>query len=149
LRFHVFNFRQAEEILNSKKKNFDEIQEIIKGLTLTPWQEKDHTIILQSFESKGWSREEKISEDLEKAWRYDAYNERIAIEVNTKSLCHRSYLKFILGYNAGKIDVGVIIVYDETEVKDPKRKIYSITQRELKDLRTIIPVPILLMGIYP
>ena len=58
-------------------------------------------------------------------------------------------MKFILGYNLDKIDVGVIMVYDNTKIENPHDKRFTTTQKELKDLRTIIPVPILLMGIYP
>lgn len=62
------------------------------------------------------------------------------------STCYRSFLKFILGYNIGKIDVGVILSRDgrQTTREHPM----SVAKRELEDLFTIIPVPIYLMGLY-
>jgi len=149
MNFHTFNFRQGEEILNSKKERFDEIRRIIADLALIPLKKGDHKIIQRAFRDKGWEKEERISSGLEKGWQYDAYKAKIAVEIDTKTPCYRSFLKFILGYNLDKIDVGVIIVYDEAEIDNLKQKRFSVTQRELRDLRTIIPVPILLIGMYP
>lgn len=68
---------------------------------------------------------------------------------DTKTGCYRSFLKFVLGYILGKIDVGVVIVYDMPEIKSHHGKRFSVTQKELEDLKTIIPAPIFLIGIHP
>jgi hypothetical protein len=167
LKYSTYNHRQAEEILNSKKETFDEIKTIISGLSLTPSEKGDHKKIKEAFKSKGWNCEEPISnrvvtftptggilkgwESLEKGWRYDAFKNRIAVEIDTKAPSYRSFLKFILGYNEGKIDVGVILCYDDRYI--PKAQIknlprFTVREKELKDLFSIVPVPILLVGIY-
>lgn len=106
-----------------------------------------HNLIKEAFKNMGWKTEERISNrELEKAWRYDAFKNRVAIEIEL-STCYRSFLKFILGYNEGKIDVGVILTKDGQQ--KTRGHPMSVTERELKDLFTIIPVPIYLMGLYP
>ena len=149
MNYNSFNFRQAEEILNSKKEIFDEIKATIDGMLFTPLQKGDHDKIIQAFKSKGWTNEEKISQDLRKEWRYDAYKGRVAVEVDTKSGCYRSFLKFVLGYNLGKIDVGVVIVYNMPDTESHHGRRFWVTRKELEDLKTIIPAPIFLIGIHP
>ena len=101
----TFNHRQAEEILNSKKETLNEIRETV--IDLSQWEHKQ---IKEDLKKKGWETEELISDrPLKKKWRFDAYKNKVAIEIEG-STCYRSFLKFILGYNEGKIDVGVLII---------------------------------------
>lgn len=136
----IFNHRQAEEILNSKKETLDEVKET--SIRLPQW---DHDRIKEDLEKKGWKTEELISDrPLKKKWRFDAYKNKVAIEIEG-STCYRSFLKFILGYNEGKIDVGVLITKNGKQSTRGHPR--SVTERELEDLRTIIPVPIYLIGL--
>jgi len=148
MNYETYSFHLALEILNSKTERFDEIKKTITDVTFKPGQ-KIHSEIQQALKSKGWKTEERVSkEELVKGWQYDAYKDRIAVEIDTGSPCYRSYLKLILGYNKNKIDVGVIIVYHMPNMKGPYKR-FKVTIKELKDLFTIIPVPIFLIGIYP
>jgi hypothetical protein len=58
-------------------------------------------------------------------------------------------LNFILGYNQGKIDVRVIIVYNDRKIPSNEHHGFTVAKKELKNLFTIVPVPILLIGLYP
>lgn len=137
----IYNHRKAEEILRSSISLHKEIMEIVKAIDVL-----EHEHIKSLFKLKGWSTEEPISDrPLNKAWRYDAFKERVAIEVEKGGQAYRSFLKFMLGYNEGKIDLGIIILpYKESGTKGHPM---SVTERELEDLRVILPMPILLIGI--
>lgn len=136
----TFNHRQAEEILNSKKETLDEVREVV--IELSQW---DHNQIKDDLKQKGWETEELISvRPLEKKWRFDAYKNKVAIEIEG-STCYRSFLKFILGYNEGKINVGILITKNGQQ--STRGHPMSVAKRELKDFRTIIPVPIYLLGL--
>jgi len=149
MKFKSFSHRQAREKLKSKLNTFREFREIIRNLTIAPFEKGDHWKIQNSFRSKGWKPEKTFAQKLFKKWRYDAFKDRVAVEINTRSPCYRSVLKFILGVNQGEIDVGIIIVYNDRKIPDDKHHLFSITERELKDLFTSVPVPILLIGLYP
>lgn len=150
MNYHKVNHRQAEEILSSKKhkRKFKEIESIIRNLTVRS-KEKVHDKIKTAFKNKNWHTEEEVSEGTQKKWRYDAFKDRVAVEIDTNTPCYRSFLKFILGYNQGKIDVGVIIVHDVESRAHHKYRRFVTTRKELKDLFSIVPVPIFVMGIYP
>jgi len=45
--------------------------------------------------------------------------------------------------------MGVEIVYDMPKTKSHHGKRFSVAQKELDDLKTIIPIPILLIGLHP
>jgi hypothetical protein len=153
MKYSPYSFRHAEEILSSKNSTFKEIKDIISHLQLDPWDENGHRKIKDALKNKGWLTEERIFKQSKVKWRYDAYKDRVAIEIDLSGPCYRSFLKFGLGCNQDKIDVGVIIVYDEFKIipRNPKKsKIFTYTRNVLEgDLSTIIHAPIFLMGIYP
>jgi hypothetical protein len=127
MRFEIISYRQAKEILESKRTIFKEIKDVISNLTLKPEDRFDHETIKEGFKNKKWDTEEKIAEGLAKKWRYDAFKQRVAIEIDTNTPCYRSFLKFILGYNRNKIDVGVIIVWDVKNIRHHKYHRFEVT----------------------
>ncbi|MEM2904799.1 MAG: hypothetical protein QW587_03570 [Candidatus Bathyarchaeia archaeon] len=136
MNYNVFSHRQAEEILKSKLATYNAIKNLITGLP----PNADHTAIKNAFKKMNWETEVRPSErELQKKWRYDAFRDMVAVEIDTGGTPYRSLLKFVLGYNEGKIHVGVTLCR-HSELK--------LRQRELEDLHVILPVPILVVGIY-
>lgn len=142
--------------MNSKLATFNEIGEILQSIQIDPTatgDQRPHRVLKRAFASRGWITEERISES--EAMRFDAYklSERIAIEFQTSHVvhCYKDYLKFMVGFNAEKIDLGIEMVYSDQFVEDhslpPWKPTLNKVSRELKSLfKPIITVPILVVG---
>ncbi|MCS4538914.1 MAG: hypothetical protein HYY67_08665 [Thaumarchaeota archaeon] len=154
MRNRIHNFRFAEEILNSKLSIKKEILQIVDDLQITPKQNnpKPHKAIQEAFFSKGWKQEEIATKS--SGMRFDLFKDKVAIEIETSHIIHtyKDYLKFLLGFNEEKIEVGVEIVYTKKflEKYGLKNKSMPELEKVVKDLslfRSTIPVPILVIGL--
>jgi len=154
MRYDKYSYRFAEEILNSKLELKKEIEDIIRQIDAKTFQgneDKPHDIIKRAFINKGWSEEEIISEKIK--MKHDLFKQRIAIEIETSHIVHtyKDYLKFLLSFNEDKIDVGILIVYSDSYVKkyrlgSDKPKLSKV-KKDLNLLRTVVPVPIYVIGL--
>lgn len=156
MNFTKYSFRQGEIILNSKATLKKEIEEILKDINVDFGYEKKgipslHRVIQKKFKEKSWKVEEKIS-DKDKR-RFDIYNEQgkvgIELEFTNVAFIYRTFLKFLLGYNEDKIEIGVLITFDRKTMKSFKYERADIQRviQELKKLRPIIGVPIWVLGV--
>jgi len=155
LKFSKYNFRFAEEILNSKIALKTEIENILNGLNIDPLgkgERSPHKTIKGAFLDRSWSDEQLISQ--RSKMKFDLYKERIGIEIETSHIIHtyKDFLKFLVAFNDGNIDVGVEVVYDNSFVKKynlpPARPTIDKVKRDLETLfRPIIPVPIYVIGL--
>jgi len=155
LRFSKHNFRFAEEILNSKIALKTEIEDIINDLDIDPFGKDErlpHKVIKKAFLERNWTDEQPISE--RSKMRFDLYKERIGIEIETSHVIHtyKDFLKFLVAFNDGKIDVGVEVVYGDSFVKKhnlrPAKPTMGKVKSDLETLfRPIIPVPIYVIGL--
>jgi hypothetical protein len=156
MRFQTYNFRFAEEILYSQSDLKKEIKAVLDPLVIDPNAKGDnmpHRVIKAAFMEKGWSDEELLS--TQSKMRFDLYKNRIAIEIETSNIvhCYKDYLKFLVGFNMQKIDVGVEIVYANDYIKkhNPKKHAKPTLERVRYDLehlfRPIITVPIFVIGL--
>ena len=155
MKFSKHNFRFAEEILNSKIALKTEIENIINGLNIDPLgkdERSPHKVIKKAFLDRGWSDEQPISQ--RSKMRFDLYKERIGIEVETSHIIHtyKDFLKFLVAFNDGKIDVGVEVVYDDSFVRKHglgyDKPTIGKVKRDLETLfRPIIPIPIYVIGL--
>ena len=73
-----------------------------------------HDLIQQAFIKNGWSGEQLVTEDTVRKHFFDLYKEKVAIEIefSRNEFLYRDYFRFLLAYNKGLIDVGVIITLD-------------------------------------
>ena len=141
--------------MNSKIALKAEIENIINALEIDPLgkdERSPHKVIKKTFLEKGWSDEQQISQ--RSKMRFDLYKERIGIEIETSHIIHtyKDFLKFLVAFNDGNIDVGVEVVYDDSFVKKynlpPARPTIGKVKRDLETLfRPIIPVPIYVIGL--
>lgn len=155
MRYSKYNFRFADEILNSKIALKTEIEDIIRRLILDPFgkgKNSPHKVIKNAFIQNNWSAEATISNRTR--MRFDLYKERIGIEIETSHIIHtyKDFLKFLVAFNDGKIDVGVEIVYDDSFVRryglGHDKPTIGKVKKDLETLfRPIIPVPIFVMGL--
>jgi len=155
--YKCYSYRFAEEILNSKLYLKKEIEELIAELDLDPRNTRSHhRQITELFSKKGWSTEETISKDI--IMRHDLYKDRVGIEVETSHIVHtyKDYLKFLISFNADKIDVGVLVVYhdkyfEKYGLKSDKyghKPRFSKVKRDLQLFRLVITVPIYVIGVF-
>jgi hypothetical protein len=117
-------------------------------ITLTELEtELNHEILKRTFIEKGGSKEEHIKKHskMEKDWKYDVFQNNVAVEIETVGTYYHSFLKFMLEYNISIVDVGALICpYKESGTRGHPM---NVTERELKNLQNILPVPILLIDI--
>ncbi|OYT51282.1 MAG: hypothetical protein B6U76_11235 [Desulfurococcales archaeon ex4484_217_2] len=156
MKYRIYSFRFAKEIFESiRKELYNEILEIIeKEININRENiRKAHKIIQETFKKHGWSTEEVIDK-VKIPLKHDLYKERIAIEVETSHIVHtyKDYLKFIASYNIGKIDLGIIITWTKQHITkhnlDPSKPTLEKIRKDLENvLKTIIPVPILIIGL--
>ena len=158
LTFQTYSFRFAEAILSFKFPDVvDEIRHVISDHIkyLDPYgkgKDRPHEAIKRAFkDNAGWSTEESISEKIRK--KHDLFKNRIAIEIETTNISgtYRDYLKFLTSFNAGKIEVGILIVFSDEFVKKhyPKGRdlIFRRVKKDLELFRLIIPIPILVIAL--
>jgi len=155
LKFSKHNFRFAEEILNSKIALKTEIENIINGLKIDPLgkgERSPHKTIKRAFLDRSWSDEQRISK--RSKMRFDLYKERIGMEIETSHIIHtyKDFLKFLVAFNDGNIDVGVEVVYDDSFVKKHglgyDKPTIGKVRNDLETLfRPIIPIPIYIIGL--
>jgi hypothetical protein len=164
MKFSEYSHRHGKEILSLTHPN--EMKEIIS--TLNELQKFPHgstkgktpkEYIASAFETKGWEREKEIPLGEHKSDFCDLFKNRIAIEQEYSrfEMFLRDFFRFLLLYDEGNIDVGIIITYDETvfERWEKAVKPYRSARASLQKLidflrgkyRTVVRVPLWCIGI--
>ena len=156
MKYKIYSFRFAKEIIEQiRKELYNEILRVIEEeININRGNlKKAHKIIQKTFKKHGWSTEEVIDK-IRIPLKHDLYKNHIAIEVETSHIVHtyKDYLKFIASYNIGKIDLGIIITWTKQHITkhnlDPSKPTLEKIRKDLENvLKTIIPVPILVIGI--
>jgi len=157
MRLKTHSFRFADEILNSKLHLKNEITSVLGSIP--PISARDdrtvlHKQIVEEFKKKGWTREELIAETpLITRMKFDLFKEKVAIEVEASHIvhCYKDFLKFLVGFNDERIEVGALVVYADDYAKSlggESLPTFGKVCRELETLfRSVIPVPILVIGL--
>ncbi len=150
MRLESFSHRFAEEVLNAKLGLKREIEDILRNVAVTQ-QKGAHAVIQGAFVTAGWSDEEPIAKGLRP--RFDVYKDRVAVEIETshRTNTYKDLLKFLVGFNEGKIDLGVEVLWTEqfkhTHRLNSGSPSLGILRSDLEMFRVIIPVPIFAIGI--
>ena len=161
LNYSTYSYRHAEIILNSKYAIRREIETILKALEVEHGERKTskskvlpHDVIQNAFIKAGWSNEQLVSEDTVRRHYFDLYKERVAIEIEfaRNEFLYRDYFRFLLAYNKGMIDVGVIITLDPRAKESYKYRSVRPDIEYAKDdfqwLMPVLGVPIWVIGVY-
>jgi hypothetical protein len=157
MRFRTFDYRHAEVVLRSKCRLKTEIQRILSKLELQAQRspnnsmgESPHRQIQRAFERFGWRAEALVSPLAGAQHRFDLAKQGVAIEIelSTRELLYRDYFRFMLAEAQGILQVGVIVLLDESA-----RRLYPVgvhasfprledVVEDLHCLNGSIPVPI-------
>ena len=161
LNYSTHSYRHAEIILNSKYAIRREIETILKTLEVEHGERKTskskvlpHDVIQNAFIEAGWSNEQLVSEDTVRRHYFDLYKERVAIEIEfaRNEFLYRDYFRFLLAYNKGMIDVGVIITLDprakEAYEYRSVRPDIEYAKDDFQWLMPVLGVPIWVIGVY-
>ena len=148
-------------ILNANYKIRKEIEDILSRLEVEHGERKrkktpelPHDIIQKAFVEKGWSKETLISKDVAHKQFFDLYKEKVAIEIefSRNEFLYRDYFRFLLAYNTGLIDVGVIITLDKKAKEqyeyDTVRPDLDYAADDFQWLKPVLAVPIWVLGVY-
>jgi hypothetical protein len=154
--FDSFNYRHADEILNSHVSVKNEIIQVLHSMTAVPVQQGEEgltTKIPEAFRTRGWSGEVPVIEGKLHTQYFDFYKSRVAIEIEFSryEFVYRDFIRFLAAYNANKIDVGVIITNTRAGLERIKHKSsgpsYERVLEELDWLRPTLTVPLWIIGL--
>lgn len=159
--YSTHSYRHAEIILNSKYAVKKEIETTLRNLEVEHGEKKTskskvlpHDLIQQSFVENGWNGEQLVTEDTIRKHFFDLYKEKVAIEIEfaRNEFLYRDYFRFLLAYNKGIIDVGVIITLDpkakELYKYQSVRPDIEYAKDDFQWLMPVLGVPIWVIGIY-
>lgn len=157
MRFRIWSYRFAEEVLNSKLALKKEIEDVIKSIHFSPSEvtrPKLNQAFRREFLKRGWESEVRIFEELgEPLAKIDFMKDRIGVEV---SFSHSSFLgidmlKFqMLSYsNLDRIDVGIYIVQTKGFFRGKFKGSIKFRKvvKYLPHFRSAIQVPIYVYGL--
>ncbi len=140
------DFKYAKTILQEHfPELFREIKEAIGALG-TPLGRGVRPTAAQTLEEllaqKGWARQQPVTATHQHL-RFDLKKGQVAIEIQLSDPadCYNDFLKFLLAYNLGDIDVAVEIVYDDS-VQGNNLPHLSKVVRDLEVYRHILSYPI-------
>jgi len=147
--YSEYDFKYATLILHDLEMK-REIQEVLRranfqlGRNVSP---SPTASLKEIFVQRGWETEYQVTQD-SPYLRFDLFKNKVAIEIETTDPadCYNDYLKFLLGYNTGRIEVGVEIVYDD-DIRGANLPKISKVQKDLAIFRRVIPCPIWIIGL--
>lgn len=156
MHYRTYEHRHAETVLNANYRLKKEIERILVNLELSapPRVQRDaaapHRQIQNAFRRHGWQTEALVSRRTAKRHYFDLYKDRVAIEIEISSrvMLYRDYIRFLLAEADGLLDVGVILVLDEDArylhpcgMRNGLPRLEDIMD-DLTSLRAVIGVPI-------
>ncbi len=153
-----FDYRNARGILRSQRELvLTEILSLLNDVNFhlrlgaAPGKMQDLSNQIQKhFVSHGWQKERDVFTlpDL----RYDLVKEDVPIEIEIghARLVYADFLKFLVDYSQEKIPAGVMVVAENPKEfghKWPNSR--ENTTRKIQAIRTVLLVPILVLGVQP
>lgn len=164
MRFNEYSHRHGRELFQVLKP--DLYKEVVDNLSqLEPFnhgEQKGITIknyMSNAFLNTGWEKELKVDFKTDKDDFLDLYKDKIAIEMEYSrfEMFFRDFFRFMLLYERGEIDLGIIITFDEMAYQrwSGEAKPYKSARASLNkvvdflqgDYSSIIRVPIWCIGI--
>jgi hypothetical protein len=157
VRYRTFEFRHAEAVLNANLRLRREIDRVLGELSLPSNGHTNpsdttsaHRQIQAAFLKRGWQAEVLVSARTRRRHFFDLYKERVAveIEISSRDRLFRDYLRFLLAELDGRIDLGILILFDETLRSHHPAGLRQHVPRledvvdDLRSLRSIVGVPI-------
>lgn len=164
MKFFEYSHRHGKELLKLlHPTEYNEIIDILNGLAPFPHgREKMKTpkrYIANEFNAHGWGLEKEIPLGTNKSDYCDIVKDRVYMEQEYSKFetLFRDFLRFLLLYDSGALDVAVLICYDESAFSRWADNVKSYranraTLQRARDFltgsyRTVIRAPIWVIGI--
>lgn len=154
MNYTEYDFKCAKKILQQHfAQHLQEIQGAIGDLNTDLGRHLRPTpseILADIFcKQYGWLSEQPVTPN-HRHLRFDLTKDKVAVEIQLTdpSDCYNDFLKFLLAYNLGAIDVAVEIVYDDS-VSGTNLPHLSKAMQILTDYRGVIACPIWVIGLKP
>lgn len=163
MRFKIWSYRFAEQVLNSKLQIRKEIEQVIESIKVSPKEftrPNLNTIFSKKFSELGWKEQPNVAEEEDIFAKLDFFKERVGIEV---AFSHSSFLgidllKFqTMSYsNLDKIDIGIYIAVTNDFLKKLTKEYgqkwegsltFEKIVRYLPHFKSAIQVPIFVIGL--
>ena len=159
-----FSYRHGKELTQLlHPEEYHEIHEILSNLKPFPHGiQKNKTpkeYIAEAFKMHGWETEKEIPLGTRKSDYCDIAKGKLFIEQEYSKFetLFRDFLRFMLLFDRGDLDVGLVICYDSSafdrwENKDTRWKSARATLQRAKDFlegdyKTVLRVPMWIIGI--
>lgn len=164
MRYTDYSHRHGKELLQLTYPNlYQEIQDTLSSLPPFPHGSKKGTTVKvaleKAFREKGWSNEKPVSLSKSKRDFVDLYKAPVAIEMEWSrfEMFFRDFFRFILLYERGEIEVGVVLTLDAIayerwgDIAQPYRAARANLGRLVDflqgDYLTLVRVPLWCIGI--
>ena len=151
----TFEHRHAASILAANHRLKKEVERTLANLDLdlsghgVADPNRPHQIIQPAFLRHGWRTEWLVSQRTSRRHYFDLFKDRVAIEIelSNRELLYRDYIRFLLAESEGNLDVGIILVPDDSRLRLPAsvrngRPHLEDISDDLNSLRNTVLVPI-------
>jgi hypothetical protein len=149
LKFSEHDHKFAKLILS---EIYPEIKEEIRGIITAlniplgrGYKTTPSKVLQKEFERKGWVYEASVGQT---ELQFDCLKEKVAIEIETTDPGDiiNDFLKFQIAALSNQIDVGVLIVYDDS-IKGKNIPHVKDVEKRLEAFSVLIQVPIWVIGL--
>lgn len=149
MKYSKFDYRFAKTILGAHHMGaLTDIESILeetqmplgRGHRPTPSQ-----VLQEKLKGRGWQTEKKVGKT---ELRFDGFKDRVAVEIETTdpSDVINECLKFRKADLMGELDVGILIVYDDS-IKGDNIPTITATKNSLITYSELVPTPIWIIGL--
>lgn len=154
MKYSEFDFKHGRTVLQHHYPDiYNEIRKILSEFTHELGRQVKPTAsshLQETFERHGWTSEYQVTPDAPHL-KYDLAKKKVAVEIqlNDAADCYNDYLKFLLGYNLGTVEVGVEIVYDDAMTGERFNNVPKIgkVHNDLSIYRRVLPCPMWVIGL--
>jgi len=149
MKFTEYEHRFAGAILNQYYSDIQkEVTEIVTALKIPlgrGYKPTPSERLRKEFSKRGWICEKQIGQT---GLRFDCFKKRVALEIETTDPADvvNDLLKFQIGNLKDEVDVGILIVYDES-VKGANLPYVKHAKKLLDTYSPLIHVPIWIIGL--
>jgi len=142
--FEILHFRKAEEILKAKNMeteiqlSMDYLEYVLYGTFYR------RELLRQALEEMEWRNREDLNILDGRRYNYKGFRNRVALDGNFSSYeyIQDALLRLQIGFDKGKIDMGIVLVTAERSQKSPLGSTKELVCQEIEMLYPTISLPV-------
>jgi len=142
--FEILHFRKAEEILKAKnmeteiRLSMDYLEYVLYGTFYR------RELLRQALEEMEWRNREDLNILEGRRYNYKGFRNRVAMDGNFSSYeyIQDALLRLQIGFDKGKIDMGIVLVTAERSQKSPLGSTKELVCQEIEMLYPTISLPV-------